>query len=157
MKNREVVRYKKKLDYLFAKISILTEDPEISSHWARYLCILVSGFLEVSVRSIYSQYAKDKAAPPVAKYVEKQLSNFQNPNMEKILNVARNFDSAWASRLEKIVDGEIKDAVGSIVATRNQIAHGENVSITYIKIKTYYTYAVKLVELLEKQCDGECI
>lgn len=157
MKNREVVRYKKKLDYLFAKISILTEDPEISSHWASYLCILVSGFLEVSVRSIYSQYAKDKAAPLVANYVEKQLSNFQNPSMEKILKVVGNFNPGWVSTLEKIVEGEIKDAVVSIVATRNKIAHGENVGITYIKIKAYYQCAVKLVELLEKQCDGECI
>lgn len=157
MKNREVVSYKKKLDYLFAKISSLPEDPEIYSHWASYLSILVSGFLEVSVRSIYSQYAKDKATSPVANYVEKQLSNFQNPKMEKILQVAKSFNSVWASTLETIVEGEIKDAVDSIVATRNKIAHGESVGITYIKIKAYYQCAVKLVELLEKQCDGECI
>jgi hypothetical protein len=125
MKNREVVRYKQQLDDLFSKISNLPEGAEMRSHWARYLCIRVSGFLEVSVRSIYSQYAKDKAAPFVANYIEKQLSGFQNPNMEKILNVARAFNPEWADRLEQIVEGEIKDSVVSIVAIRNKIAHGD--------------------------------
>ena len=157
MKNREVVRYKQELDSLFLKIANLPEDAEIRSHWARYLCIRVSGFLEVSVRSIYSQYAKDKSAPFVANYIEKQLSNFQNPNMDKILNLVRAFNPSWADRLEQVVEGEIKDAIVSIVATRHKIAHGDNVGITYIKMQAYYKNAVKLVELLEKQCDGECI
>ncbi|MDY6786074.1 MAG: HEPN domain-containing protein [Cyanobacteriota bacterium] len=152
MKNQKVVRYKQQLDNLFNKISNLQADSEMQSHWARYLCIRVSGFLEVSIRSIYSQYAKDKAAPPVANYIEKQLSKFQNPNMEKILNVARDFNAEWADELQEFIEGEIKDSVVSIVAVRNQIAHGENVGITYIKIKGYYQNAVKLVEFIEQQC-----
>lgn len=155
MKNREVVRYKQELDALFTKISSFPEDAEIRSHWARYLCIRVSGFLEVAVRSIYSKYAKDKAAPFVANYIEKQLSSFQNPNMEKILNVSRAFNPEWADTLEKIVEGEIKDSIISIVATRHKIAHGDNVGITYAKMQGYYKNAVKLVELLEQQCDSQ--
>lgn len=153
MKNKEVVRYKQQLDDLFAKTSNLPQDDfEIQSHWARYLCIRVSGFLEVSIRSIYSQYAKDKAAPFVVNYVESQLKNFQNPNMEKILNITRSFNPSWAEELKKLTEGEIKDAIGSIVAQRNQIAHGGNAGITYSKIKIYYQNVIKLVELIEKQC-----
>lgn len=158
MKNKEVVRYKQQLDNLFDKISNLPQDDfEIQSHWARYLCIHVSGFLEVSIRSLYSQYAKDKAAPFVVNYVESQLKNFQNPNMQKILNVTGSFNPSWAERLKQITEGEIQDAVVSIVAQRNQIAHGGNAGITYAKIKTYYQNAIKLVELIEKQCDAEYI
>jgi hypothetical protein len=157
MKNREVLRYKQQLDDLFAKISDLPKDSEIQSHWARYLCIRVSGFLEVSIRSIYSQYAKDKSAPFVANYIEKQLSTFQNPSMDKILKVAKSFNSVWADELEQHVDIETKDAIGSIVAIRNKVAHGENVGITYTKMLAYYQNAVKLVELIEKQCNGESI
>jgi hypothetical protein len=157
MKNNDVVRYKQQLDDLFMKISSLPEDFEIRSHWAKYLCIRVSGFLEVSVRSIYSQYAKDKSAPFVANYIEKQLSGFQNPNMEKILNIVRSFNPLWAERLGKNIEGEIKDAIDSVVAIRNKVAHGDNVGITYAKIKNYYEIIVKLVEMLERQCDGESI
>ena len=46
MKNIEVIRYQQRLDDLFKKIVAFAEDIELQSHWARYLCILVSGFLE---------------------------------------------------------------------------------------------------------------
>ena len=157
MKNREVVRYKQQLDDLFEKINILPEDSEIRSHWARYLCVRVSGFLEVSVRAIYGQYADNKTSPFVANYVKSQLSSFQNPNMEKILNISRAFNPAWAERLEEITEGEIRDAIISIVNARHSIAHGGATGITYSKISNYYKSAIKLVELLEKQCDGDCI
>lgn len=157
MRNREVSRYKQQLDDLFAKISALPNDSEIQSHWARYLCIRVSGFLEVSIRSIYSQYAKDKSAPFVANYIEKQLASFQNPSMEKILRIAKSFNPSWADELEQCIDIEIKDAIGSIIAIRNKVAHGENVGITYTKILAYYKNAVTLIELIEKQCNGESI
>ncbi|MBS0017870.1 MAG: hypothetical protein KFF72_16235 [Arthrospira sp. SH-MAG29] len=153
MKNVTVVRYKQQLDDLFKKISQLPEDTEMQSHWSRYLCIRVSGFLEVSVRSIYSQYAKDKASPFVANYIEKQLSGFQNPNMQKILNIAGSFNPEWSDELGKFVQGEIKDAIDSIVVNRNKIAHGDNVGITYVRIKAYYQNAVKLVDMLEKLCE----
>jgi len=152
MKNREIVRYKQQLDDLFNQISSLPVDSEMQSHFAKYLCIRVSGFLEISIQSIYSEYAKNKAAPFVANYIEKQLSGFQNPNMEKILNVARAFNPKWADEIEELTEGEVKDSVDSIVATRHGIVHGRNVGITYTKIKEYYQNAVNLVELIENQC-----
>lgn len=155
MKNIEVVRYKKQLDELFNKISALSEDLELQSHWSRYLCIRISGFLEVSVRAIYSQYAKDKAAPYVANYVQSQLKNFQNPNMEKIIQLTGFFDREWADTLKRDTEGELKDAIVSIVAVRNDIAHGGSGDITYVRIKDYYKRVVKVVELIEKQCNGE--
>lgn len=155
MKNIEIVRYKKQLDELFNKISALSEDLELQSHWSRYLCIRISGFLEVSVRAIYSQYAKDKAAPYVANYVQSQLKNFQNPNMEKIIQLTGFFDREWADTLKRDTEGELKDAIVSIVAVRNDIAHGGSGDITYVRIKDYYKRVVKVVELIEKQCNGE--
>lgn len=128
----------------------------MQSHWARYLCIRVSGFLEVAVSIIYKKYAKDKAHPFVVNYVEKQLSSFQNPKMEKILNITRSFNPKWAEELELELENnsEIKDSIDSIVDVRNKIAHGENVGITYIRIKRYYEVALKLMEFLEQQCNG---
>ena len=82
MRNIEVVRYQNRLDWLFAQVGLMSDNAELQSHWARYLCILLSGFLEVAVRSLYSGYAKAKAAPYVVNYVERSLERLQNPNME---------------------------------------------------------------------------
>ncbi len=155
MSDKEILRYKRQLNDLFDKVSTLESDLEMQSHWARYLCIRVSGFLEVAVSTIYKNYAKDKAAPFVFNYIDKQLSGFQNPNMEKILNITRAFSADWAKEIELELskNSEIKDSIDSIVKNRNKIAHGENVGITYSRMKVYYENALKLVKLLEEQCD----
>ncbi|MCA6502877.1 MAG: hypothetical protein IM585_11650 [Pseudanabaena sp. M135S2SP2A07QC] len=155
MSDKEILRYQRELDDLFEKVSSLNSDPEMQSHWAKYLCVRVSGFLEVAVSTIYKKYAKNKASPFVVNYVERQLSSFQNPKMEKILNITRSFNPKWAEdiELELSKNTEIKDSIDSIVEVRNKIAHGENIGITYSKMKGYYKNALKLVNLLEEQCD----
>ncbi|NET00416.1 MAG: hypothetical protein F6K62_00870 [Sphaerospermopsis sp. SIO1G2] len=154
MKNTEVIRAKQKLDNVFAKIAQLPEDDiELKSHWARYLCILVSGFLETSVRAIYSEYAKKVSNRNVANFVERKLTDLQNPKMEKILQLTGAFNSEWESNLRIATEGELKDAINSIVANRNNIAHGQDVGITYIRIKEYYEKAVQVINIIENQCN----
>ena len=153
MKNQEAFRYKQQLDTLFGKIADVGDDLEMQSHWSKYLCIRVSGFLEVSIRSIYTEYCKNKSAPFVANYIEKKLSNFQNPTMQKISDLARAFNPQWADELDRFAEGEIKDSIVSIVAIRNKIAHGDNVGITFTRIKKYYENTILLIDFLEKQCD----
>lgn len=151
--SRQVHAYKQRLDNLFKKIESFQGDEELRAALARHLCVLVSGFLEVSVREIYGEYAQNKAAENVANYVTAELKSFQNPKMEKILNLTQSFSPNWKDNLEKATEGEIKDSVDSIVANRNIIAHGRSVGITIGNIKRYYKNAVKLVGLIETQCN----
>ena len=150
MKNQEISSNKQRLDNLFKKIT--STDTDLQSHWARYLCILVSGFLETSVRIIYREYAKSKATPQVANFVEGKLEDFQNPKMEKILQLTGLFSKEWADELRLKTKDELKDAVDSIANNRNQIAHGGSVGISYSQIKSYYDRAIEVIELIENQC-----
>lgn len=154
MKNREVVRYKTRLDNLFKKVKALADDMELQSHLAKYLCVRVSGFLEVAVRAIYSQYAQGKATPNVANYVTRRLGGFQNPNMTKIINLTNSFNLEWGDSLREKTEGEVKNAIDSICANRNLIAHGRDSGITYARINHWYQDAIEVVELIEKQCEG---
>lgn len=152
MKNIEVISYRDRLNHLFDKTKDFSTDSELQAHWASYLCILVSGFLEISVQTIYRNYASNQAAPNVARFVERKLSGFQNPNMTRILDLTGSFNPNWKENLERATEGELKDAVDSIVANRNNIVHGKHVSITYLRIYQYYQNAIRLVELIENQC-----
>ncbi|MCZ6677561.1 MAG: HEPN domain-containing protein [Candidatus Poribacteria bacterium] len=152
MKTREIVEYHQRLLALFERIDEI-EDLELKAHWARYLCILSSGFIETSVRAIYSAYARNKAHSNIVNFVEAQLRRFQNPKMQQILNVTRTFNPSWADNLESETEGEIKASIDSIVANRNNIAHGRNVGVSYSQIKSWYENVVKLVDILEVQCD----
>jgi len=152
MNTLEAVRYKQRLDNLFGQISVFSGSPELQSQWARYLCVLVSGFLETSICAIYGEFTRRTASPYVANFVKCELGSFQNPRMGKILDLTRAFNPQWANQLEAATEGQLKDAVNSVVANRNQIAHGRDVGITYVRIKNYYEDVVEVVDLIEKMC-----
>lgn len=151
MKPIEVGRQKQRLDNLFERIATFSGDPELQSHWSRYLCVLVSGYLETSVRAIYREYVQKRADPSVLNFVDSQLNEFRNPNMRKILELAHLFNPQWESQIKVATDGQLKEAVDSIVANRHKIAHGDDVGITYTRIRDYYLNAVKVVDLLSKE------
>ena len=154
MKNIEIESRENRLDSLFKRIEHAAEDPELQSHWARYLCILVSGFLETSIRTIFARYARERAHPKVAGFVTAQLGFLRNPKMGKILELVHAFSADWEEQLKAATEGEIQAAVNSIVTNRNHIAHGRNVSLGLVGLQGYYKSAKKLVRLLEELCDG---
>jgi len=150
MTPKSVVGYKQRLDHLFSRVAALSYDSELQAHWACYLCVLVSGFLEVSVSALYEEYARDTANANTADYVSSQLSRFRNPNMARILELTRRFSRQWEECLRMQTQGQLKDAVDSIVALRNQIAHGVYTTLTYQRMWSYYACVVKVVDLIDR-------
>ncbi len=147
----EITRQRQRLDDLFQKAKNLP-DLEVQSHWSRYLCVLVSGFLENSVRITYTEYARRRADVSVADFVESRLRQFQNPKMGSILELAGGFSQEWRQRLENDTSGQLAESVNSIVGNRHKIAHGESVGLTLHTLIQYYTDALRVVDLLRKQC-----
>src|SRR3990172_2859721 len=101
-----IYQSRQRLDSLFLKVSSLGADIELQSHWARYLCVLVAGFIETSVRSSLSGYVRKNGSPSVVSYVESQLRYFQNPKMERIVDLARSFNPDWADGVATATEGE---------------------------------------------------
>jgi hypothetical protein len=147
----EITRQRQRLDDLFKRAKSLA-DPEIQSHCSRYLCVLVSGFLENSVRLTYSEYAHSRADISVADFVESRLRQFQNPKMGTIVDLAGGFSQEWRRRLETDTKGRLAESVNSIVDNRHKIAHGESVGLTLHTLTQYYNDALKVVDLLRQQC-----
>ena len=147
----EITRQRQRLDELFQKAKHLP-DPEVQSHWSRYLCVLVSGFLENSVRITYTEYARNRSDLSVANFVESRLRQFQNPKMGAILDLAAGFNQDWKQRLENDTKGQLSESVNSIVGNRHKIAHGESVGLTLQTLNQYYADALRVVDLLRDQC-----
>jgi hypothetical protein len=150
MKLPGLITRQSQLDSLFAKAGTFSQDPEAQSHWTRYLCVLTSGFMEVGVRTICCEYARNKSHQNIASFVESRLKRFQNARMELILQTASVFNTQWRSDIESATTDEMKDAVDSIVNLRNSIVHGGVVGLTLGNMKRYYSNALKVLELVEK-------
>ncbi len=150
MAHSSINAHQQQLNYLFAKSSILNSDPEILSHWARYLCVLSCGFIEVSIKTIIEDYAKKHSSPQLVNYTTAQLIYFYSPNTNKILDLIQKFDLTWKQSLINSLTDEIKDALDSIANNKNSIAHGQSTGITFLTIKNYFDQACKAISILEK-------
>ena len=152
MKNGEISRQIQSLEALMKKASASTKDVELLSHWARYFCVRTSGIVENGIAEIYSEFAARTSSRQAGNYATSRLKSIQNPNSERILQIARSFDAHWAAALEKFLEDEGgKDAIDSIMAIRHQIAHGKDVGATIARITEYFEKAVEVLEFIETQ------
>lgn len=150
MKARSIIAERDRVDALFKKTGAFSSDTELASHWARYLCVVVHGFIENCIREFFRLYAEKRAQPEILNYVVSGLYwDSQNPKFGNILDIAGKFDPSIRQELEK-VDEEIKEAINSVVDNRHKIAHGESVGLTYSRIDEYYDKVKKFAEALEK-------
>lgn len=142
---------RERLNSLYRRVKDFDEDPEIQSHWVKYLCILSSGHIENSIRYIYGQYAENKSHENIANYINSNLRKFQNPFTEKIVKLTSAFSKEWGEELNKFITVEMETSINSIVGLRNSIAHGQSVSVTYSSMQRYWENTIKVLEFIEEQ------
>lgn len=157
MKNQEVARQVQRIQSLIKKTQEASDDNfDLQAHWARYLCILVSGLIENSLKEIYSEFINSRASKPVADYAISYLSKLQNPKAEKIMELVGSFRQEWKMELEIFLTNEgRKDAIDSIMNNRNQIAHGKDVGVTVVRVSNYLEKVVAVLEFIELQCGNQ--
>lgn len=149
----EVTRLKRQLDDAFSRIGNIDEaDLQMRSDFARYLCVLVSGYVEKSIQELAHHWTRRSAAPSATSYVGRELSFFQNAKSEAILTLVGSFDPIWRKRLESDYSDELQ-AVNSVVGNRHQIAHGGTASVSYAWVKEYYDRVQRLIDVLQDMFD----
>jgi hypothetical protein len=151
---RSLDRRRKRIEYLFksAPSSIDDNALEMRSHWAKYICVLISGHIELSVREIFTEYALQRSSPEISRYVAKQLNRFQNAKVEEITSLVGSFSPDWQRSLNDFIDDEYKAAVNSIIGNRHAIAHGEDSDITISNLQAWYRKANEVIDYLVRLC-----
>ncbi|MCP4700760.1 MAG: hypothetical protein GY862_28485 [Gammaproteobacteria bacterium] len=69
------------------------------------------------------------------------------------------FKNEWGEELVQYFEDnpDKKDAINSIMASRNQIVHGKQCSISVHDVRTYLEKAVKVVAFIENQCANRAV
>jgi hypothetical protein len=148
----EIERQKQRLDATFKRAAKLGADPELLSDFARYLCVLVSGFLEQAAIEIALEYVRTHSDPSILRHAERRLRSFTNANTERIVQLFGSFDADWQKNLELYLVDEYKDAVDGIVALRHAVAHGGNAGITMTRVQSYYDRVKHVVDHVADVC-----
>lgn len=148
----EVARQRQQLDATFKRALGLGADAELLSDFARYLCILVSGFLEQAVVELLIEYVRTHSDNRVQQHVEQRLRNLRNLGAQRLIEVLGSFDPDWRHDLDIFLVDEYKDAVDGIVNLRNTIAHGRYAGITMMRVQDYYDRIKTVVERVSQLC-----
>ncbi|WP_051056106.1 HEPN domain-containing protein [Cylindrospermum stagnale] len=152
--NVKILAHRQKIDNLFNQVKS-TSNPKDQSEWSKYLCVLVSGFIEESLRVLLEEYARKHSSTYIQNFVETEIRYITNCKTNKIILILKQFSQAWATDFENQIQvksritGEIKDALDSIVTNRHSIAHGKSGDITYVRVLKYYNNVKIAVEILE--------
>lgn len=154
MKGRELNRQLQRIDALLRRVLEASgSNVELSSHWAKYLCVLAAGFLENAIQDVYSRFVRLSASEPVQAYAISRLDEIKNPKTRRFIEVASSFRRSWGEELGQFVaeDGR-REAIDSIMQNRHQIAHGGDSGITVARVRDYLDKSVQVVEFIENQC-----
>ena len=149
----EVFRMKQRLDAVFGRVKGVDYDPELQSDFAKYLCVLVSGYIERAMVELVLEHVRGKGAPTLLRFVEQRTRTFTNANTSRIQELLGSFDPTWRQQLEEnVLVDEWKDAVDSVISLRNIIAHGGSVGLTYGRISQYYHRAQYVIDQVANLC-----
>ncbi|SFN24937.1 HEPN domain-containing protein [Salegentibacter flavus] len=130
--------YEKQLDQLFSEVSQI-EDGEINkAHLSRYLCVRTSGYLENVVRILIANFCDGSSPQPVKNYIGKRTKYITNLDFKRLKNLLSEFNSEWSNEFEEKVSDQQKSSMNSVISNRNNIAHGNQDSITYLDMARYY-------------------
>jgi hypothetical protein len=148
----EVDRRKQRLTALFGTIDGEGLSSELTAQFARYLCVLVSGHAEKSVKELVQQHVRSNASPAVQRYVGRQIKRLRNVDVEDLKQLIESFKPEWWGHLESTRSDELQ-AFGSIAVNRNQIAHGEDVGIGLVTVRQYFDQISVVLEDLSDLFD----
>lgn len=156
MNNSELISQESRiLNLITITESSYEPDDEMSSHLAKYICILCSGFLENAVYHIFKDYSESKSTSEnLQRFIDETLSNINNPNSDKLRRILKMFDPEWENSARAfMVENGRSEALSAIIKNRNRIAHGNDSDITIGRIKEYFNKAVETFEFIENQCE----
>lgn len=152
--NSFVLAHRQRIDALFGRVSSFSS-PADQGEWSKYLCVLVSGYVEESLRVLLEEYSKNHASHNIQSFVSSELKEITNCKASRITNILRKFQPVWETDFlneiqanSRVVD-EIKNSIDGVISNRHLIAHGKSVGINYSTISNYYRNVKKAVEILE--------
>lgn len=148
--NVEIDRLTKRLEATFTRASDPSISDELRSDLARHLCVLVSGYLEESLRVLLSTYAGRCSNAKVSTFVDASIRTVTNLKVGRIRDILRSFDCNWGEKFSDKLEDAQKDAIDSVVANRHLIAHGKNTGISLATVSGYWKKIQRVVQMLEQ-------
>ena len=145
---REVHRLQQSLDVTVNRLCALEAEADVKAEFARYLCVLVSAFLERALQEWAYDVGGRLGGTRFERFVQSGMVQYRSPNSEQVLQCVGAFDPAWKDELQSSYAAEL-EAANSVVNQRHNVAHGRQSNVTLSQFEEYYRFIKRLVRALE--------
>lgn len=130
-------------------------EPDEQADWAKYLSVLVSGYLEQAFKEILLEFADQHDANRLQSYIEATWPESRNMKTANIKDILNSFDHSWGTSFDQWIAAgdQYKSEINSLIASRNDIAHGKEANTTNVTLRSTRNrlrIALELVEFLEE-------
>jgi hypothetical protein len=166
LRHKSHEKYKSRIEYLLKEYSKANSDSDIDieslSHKAKYLAVLISGYLEQAIKEILVIYVHHGARSQIHRYIEETWPISMNMSTKNITKILDQFDKGWGNDFTRWLNEEDrrKSDINDIVSWRNNIAHGNELKtngVTLISVKEKLITITDLVAFIEKLVDPKNI
>lgn len=142
MSNELKQNFQIRINSLITQINSLNDDgnnDEIKSNLSRYLCILISGYIEKNFIHMLVKYFSVRNSPKIVRFITQTHKHTTNLKMKKIEDILSSFDTNWTTKLKDCQKyDEYAGAINSILDNRHKIAHGENTTVTVKSLRDWF-------------------
>lgn len=148
-------KYKSRITHLF-KVYAEDSNTETQSDNAKYLAVLVSGYLEQAVKELLLRYASQGARPQISRYIEETWPISRNMNTSNINDILGQFNSTWSNDFLSWLEQDVnrKSNINSIIRWRNGIAHGQEsntTGVTLVSVSNAFSTITELVLFIDNK------
>jgi hypothetical protein len=146
-------QYKSRITHLFKSYDKVS-DPEDQAHNAKYLAVLVSGYLEQAVKELLLHYVSQGVRPQISRYIKETWPISRNMKADNIKDILGQFNPVWSGEFSTWLDQDDnrKKNINSIVRWRNGIAHGQEsntTGVTLVSVRNAFSTISDLVSLID--------
>ena len=126
----------------------------LSGYLTKYSLIRICGTLEVCYKTIIADYYEN-LAPQLGRYIGYHLRDASmNPTYENICQAIKRFDDVRQQNFKSAVKvltnaNNLIKAFSLLNIERNKVAHGDNSTLSFNDMKSRYSEAIKIIEVLD--------
>lgn len=143
------------LDKVGTIIDSLGQTSSVVPYLSKYAIIKACGTIEVAYKTIIADNCSKRTKKQVKTFIDNKVrDSSHNPSYTNICNLLDEFDSDWKDNFKQQVQihtdrDEILTSLSSLVAARNEFAHGGNPTITISDVIRYYRFCRIVIEIID--------
>lgn len=135
---------------LLCKSSADFDDTRIQGYLAKSLAIMASAYIEICVREVIAEFCGKRSHELIREFVTSMIEYENSLNCGKIEKLLGKFDRRIWLALKADMTPEQAEAIDSLKALRDQIAHGKDNNTGYLVITRYFEALTDFPDKLSK-------